>query len=541
MLIQKGYWNYYLAFRIENYQTHILEMEKKKDFSGLIAFIADDNVLKNINIEELLKQRRTDVQKSKEMLTGDESYEKLYDLYKTDKLPEYFFDFDCSMNDLLNKQIEENISQVQFANHGYHQVLHSFGEGKCSYYVLMPLKIYFSDWKYEYCLVYIQLLTNGNGVIKLEVPLENIPAEFFYNYPMRRWFSYIKVWDPLFSNSEDNSYKIVMSDSEGIQDVITTLTNYVKNIFSESIVDENRFTGFETFVLSECSDCDIINANKNNERCLKEIYHFIFPENFSCTPNKEELRQFWNESHFNANGIHIIKGNQARLIMYANVSELMHQNGRNTVECKNSYLQASIAGTFDPFIILALAQKDNEISIYRMSEHDRHAINKNMTQYYANANYLDGMLIDAPKHGIDFYHEVQKILNNFSVDFQEMLERMRHIEEYEKLRLNEKQTTLLNRFTLIFTVLFGLPLIQDTLYLLKQVFNMEKDIIPIITISQVSFLIWVLLLFYMLTDNIDYYLEYEGVRIKEKSSLLARVKKMIILISGWLFLRKNKD
>ena len=30
MIIQNGYWNYYLAFRIKNYRTHLKEMDAKK-------------------------------------------------------------------------------------------------------------------------------------------------------------------------------------------------------------------------------------------------------------------------------------------------------------------------------------------------------------------------------------------------------------------------------------------------------------------------------------------------------------------------------
>ena len=67
-----------------------------------------------------------------------------------------------------------------------------------------------------------------------------------------------------------------------------------------------------------------------------------------------------------------------------------------------------------------------------MSEQTKHAISRNMIQYYANANYLDSMLLAAPKNGIDFYNEVQKMFNNFSGDFIKMLERMQRIEDYEK-------------------------------------------------------------------------------------------------------------
>ena len=536
MLINSGYWNYYLAFRIKDYAKHIEEIKRKNNFSGMLAYITDDTVLTNINTDDLLRERKANIIKAQNELSGNESYEALYELYQADKLPEYFFDYDNSLNDLLEKKIADSISRVRFANHGYQQILHSFGKGKCEYYVLMPLKVYFTDSDYEYCLVYIQLLTSGNGIIKLEIPLKNISTETFCYYPMRRWFSYIKVWAPLFTNGAKEGYKIVLCDSCGIQDITTTLINYVHNIFPESIVDKDRFTGFETFVLSDFWGYEKHDI-KNNEQALSELYHFVFPEDHLCTPDIGDLKQFWEEAHFNINGIDFVKGYRARLIVYADVPEMMRQKGRNDIEDKNSYLQATITGTFDPFIVLALAQKDNEISIFRMSEQTKHAISRNMIQYYANANYLDSMLLAAPKNGIDFYNEVQKMFNNFSGDFIKMLERMQRIEDYEKIRLKEKQTTLLNRLTLIFTVLFGLPLIQDTLSMVREVFGISRDLIPIITMKHISFVVWLGLIFYMLTDHIDYQLEYAGFKMDQKSSVTGRIKKLFLVIYGWIILK----
>lgn len=34
MIIQNGYWNYYLAFRIKNYRTHLKEMDARKVLSS---------------------------------------------------------------------------------------------------------------------------------------------------------------------------------------------------------------------------------------------------------------------------------------------------------------------------------------------------------------------------------------------------------------------------------------------------------------------------------------------------------------------------
>ena len=263
MMIESGYWNYYLAFRIGNYQKHLQEMNLKSTNIGLIAYISDETILVNKMLDELLENRKSDILECNKKVEGCNA-EVLHQMYMTNELPEHYFDFDKDMTDMLEDAVRECIEHVSFINSGYNQMMNHFGESKCGYYVLMPLKIYFSEWEFIYCPVYIQLLTNGNGLIKLQIPLKNIMSEKLSNYPLRRWFTQVKVWHELFDNKGEKSYKIVSGDVAGIEDIVCILQNYVQNFFSESIVDRNRFLGLETFVISESKECDINKVNDNN-------------------------------------------------------------------------------------------------------------------------------------------------------------------------------------------------------------------------------------------------------------------------------------
>lgn len=201
---------------------------------------------------------------------------------------------------------------------------------------------------------------------------------------------------------------------------------------------------------------------------------------------------------------------------------------RKDIEEKNEYFNSSISASFDPYILIALAQKDNEMTIYRLAEKDRHTINAKMIQYYSNINYLDGILVNIPKHGSVFYKKVKEMLDNSMIDFTEILHRMENVELYKKTRLIEKQEDSLNKFTLIFTVLFGLPLIQDMLMVIKEVVGIKKDIVPILNTAQISFVIWMLLVLMLFMDIVERSLEYEGVSINEKSIIISKIKKILI-------------
>ena len=539
MIIEEGYWNYYLAFRIDNYQKHVLEMTKEKLLSRVVAYVSGDTVLVNKNNKDILDKRKENFNEAKLKLSGKEKLSDLQDLYEKNDLPESFFDFNVSANDLLENKINDSIDEVNFASYGYQSVFGTFGKEKCGYYVLMPLKMYYSEWDYQYCAVYIQLLTNGNGVIKLEVPINNTPTDVLSSYPMKRWYSYIKVWDALYSPNGEEKYKILSGEINGVEDITDALMRYVQNFFVESIVDKDRFLGFESFVISKTAKSEILNVNESNHRLLEEMYYFALPENFALTPNKEQLKKFWSESHYDASGIQVVFGDRARIVMYADVSLMLSRNRREDIVSEVEYLQSSVSASFDPFILLALAQKDNEISIYRIAEQDRHIINRKMTQYYSNLNYFEGIMLSAPKHGVDFYKRVREMLDECMIDFREMLHRMQIIEDYEKLRLNEKHNSLINKFSLIFTVLFGLPLIQESLLVLKDILKLRGDIIPFITIGHISLVTWLVLLFILFTDYIDSYIEYEGYRVKSSSSWGKRFKEIFFVI-GLRLIKKRK-
>lgn len=505
MIIHEGYWNYYLAFRIKDSRTGVFKTIQENRVSGLAAIITDEDTFVSKEVEELMDQRKVEMQHSLEKLTGTESLNELYELYDTNQLPEHFFDlYSPAQDDLLFKEINNHISHVQFICSGFHQSLRYHGKGKSIYYLLFPLKVYFTQRNYSYCPVFIQLFSNGNGIIKTEIPIRNIPSEFFSEPKIHRWFSYVKAWNPLFADNSDHKYKILKHEQNNVLDITNALIRHVEKFFPDNTISVDVFTGFESFVLSKCTsgNLDIIHAGTSNSKLLQQLYYLAFPEDFNLTPSGKKLQKFWTESHFDINGVHVVKGSQIRLIMYANIERMLKKYNRNDVDDKSAYLQSSVSATLDHYISIALMQKENDVLIYDVAERDHHTINEIMRQYYTDANYFDSILIGAPKHGFIFYQEVKKMLDDISVDFHIMLERVQHIEQYEKAKLDEQRNILLNRLTLVFTVLFGLPLINETLEIVKKAINSKSDIVPFITVTHISLIIWFLLVIYMLKDII---------------------------------------
>ena len=307
-------------------------------------------------------------------------------------------------------------------------------------------------------------------------------------------------------------------------DIATTLMRYVENIFSSAVVDAGFFTGFETFVLSSCSNYNfnILNADTSDPKFLTPMYHFVFPEEHVHTPSKTELHEFWQKSYYNINGLKTVIGSNRRLIIYGDASRLAGRSGIHDIPDKNEYLQTYASIACDYYISLLIMQKQNDALIYDLAEHDQHTINSVMRQYYTDANYFDSLLVNIPKHELNFYKKLKEVLDNTSVDFHEMLNRIQLIEQHEESAFNERRAILLNCFALVFTILFGLPLIRDTLGLLKQIIEPSRDFIPLLTTESMSITVWVLLALSMLYINVKGSPKLKQFELKIKNFIIYR-------------------
>ena len=530
MYIKDGYWNYYLAFRIKKPQKTLLNKLQNGPFSGLAAIIANNAILHCEPINELLKQRLSDVTASQQKLTGNESVEELHKRYNADELPECFFDFDLSTNDdqLLNA-INKSILDVVHIRDRFYQTFRFQNEAIPYYFVLLPIKVYFSERNYIYCPVYVQLLSNGSGIIKVAIPIHNVHTEGFSAGNIQRWFSYIKVWDSLFNGNSKSGYKIVSHDSDGVMDITASLINYVNNIFSDAVVNTGFFIGSETFVLSNCSNngYDIINSPTNDPKFLAPIYHFVFPEEHLHDPSKNELQEFWANSYYDMNGLKTVISSNQRLIIYADVSKLMRQNKEHDITDKNEYLQMYSSITCDQYISLVTMQKQNDALIFNLAKHDQRTINSVMRQYYTDANYFDALLVNVRKHEFYFYKKLKEALGDISIDFHEMLNRIQLIEQHEESAFNERRAILLNCFALVFTVLFGFPLIHDTLGLLKQIIIPSHDLIPFLTVDSTSIIVWVFLALSMVFINVKGSPNLKQFELKIKNLVIYRKFKRL--------------
>ena len=463
---------------------------KNVDFSGIIAIQENEETLISPLIDCVLEQRKMTVRDYREN-NAKLGREELWRLYVSNELPEMYFDFNENMEDLLELSIEDSKRDIVFSRYGLKTMFGEAATQKIVSISLMPLKVYRSISEFDYCPIVINLFGTGNGVIKLTVPLFNLDFEELSHYPNKRWFEDIKVWDALFNEGGGESYKIV-THNDSLDDVIVILRRYLEHVFGDCIISRENNIGFESFVLCETSNPIINELGIVEIDNKKRLYHLAVPEDFGINITEQVLDEYWNKHHFDSNSVHFLMGKRARMIIYGDPRSMALFYNRSDIEDKNKYFLTSVNGTFDPYILISIAKKDVELTVYTFVEHDIRSLRINMQHYYANLNYLDSIMIRTPEHGLQLYALLEQMLEHLPADYKKMIERFEALDKISNNDQLEKQENLMRQITLVFTCLFGLPLIHDSFTLLKRIIIPAYDV-PIISVDFISFFSWIII------------------------------------------------
>lgn len=272
MLIKSGFWNYYLAFRLKDYREYVKCIPKMHMQKGIIAVATEDTILENPAVDHWLHDRKAVMEKwiNKKMAGELSEVEEELKMYRENILPEHYFDIVRTANGQWKDVFQGHIRQSEYnlfeKNKAFNQIL-SYNNTGDSYtcYAVMPVKMYISDWEYIYCPITISLFDNGWGVLKLAVELRNVDADNFSLEPLKNWYQRIKIWDAFYSENGEEKYKILGGEigQASIRDIQHVCHKVIHKVFDGFLEDKDRFSGFETILLSE-TDPEFKNRSKIN-------------------------------------------------------------------------------------------------------------------------------------------------------------------------------------------------------------------------------------------------------------------------------------
>lgn len=474
MIIEKGYWNYYISFQTKSYEEAI------------------SDVLNHANCI-------TTISNQDDRLVSP--------LFSAEEMPE-----------LKNEQFEDlindiNTSLYEMAN-ASRQIFHDSKTEELFFVSLAPIKI-ISNGKTYYCPIYVTIFKPGYCVAKLEVPLEGVDcSETFETFPLTKWFDYMEAFDVA-----NNEYIKLLQDEEYISDFANVLFEYIDTIFEES---SNNFSSKHI-----CLDTIVINDDKNQiKECVEskskiynQFFHLMCPEEFGRIISKIRFDELIRDSKTEYNGINCIRGQKGRLIFYAKPDEYHAALGFDEdIDDKTRHIEQSISNTFDLSIEIALLRKYMAVDLYDYSNTTfaEHNIRRNISAYYVTRNYFEDMLEFAPLLCNRMYDEALKVV---CINEDEILEKVRGLEYLESTaskRREENNSRIIGRLSLIAVLLLGLPAINETGAIIRSLFRTTVDIIPFFTVTGIAIILWLISIVLVSMEVNKINKDYESFYFKSK-------------------------
>lgn len=484
LLIQEGYWNLYMPFHIQSNEQLFRNLAANNSIKGVIGGTMDDIIFKNNRIKDFFETRKLAIAHN-----GKDHKNKELE-------PERgFSNKEGRVVDSLLEACEYSLEEVADIIQVFNMLTQNINKEKWMAIALMPLEIKMDNIHCDYCPLYIYLFENGYGVIRTSIRMVNIESSIVSTYPMGKWFEEVKMWQPLTEKQENKyieEYRHV--ECANALSITNLFQQIIENIFNGNLLEKNMLICFETFTIAKAQSKPIWDINtRGTEEERSAIYSLANPEEimYGHIENKK-WKEFWEYNHSTVNGIEIIHGNPCRAILFGDKRLLEVQEEK--IENLGGYFNLSISKTFEMFLIIALCQKDSELYLYQVFENDQYSIDKEMVKFNLNQNFFDGFLDVAPINAKKIYYIIKEINSKVFSDVNIRVNRIQEINTYQRSVFLDKKTYILEVVALVASVLFGLPMINDTIQIIRSLFLPNGDWIEGNVTGIISFLIWSLLI-----------------------------------------------
>ena len=455
MIIKDGYWNQFIPFQIKDVNLALRCFTGDQFAKYVVAYLVEDELY----INKILSA------------DGDEK-----------EGPAYKY-MDCYAS-ILPEALE-----TMETMHGPEKA------GHILYALLSPLKLQYRDGSCDFCPIFLYLSDDGIGAVKVRVPLDNVDAAIFMTSPQGVWYEEAQLTEitetGIFQNTDISSDDIFTP-----RDFFPEVMMLLQLAFGDSLLKISRNIIFDNFVLLKTICPDLENRYKSNN-ALASLYHICYPGNFAENPAHTKLRQFWKDNHIDIGGYDCFLCTPGRLVIFAG-RKFLKRNYNPGSESLIEFLENSIQVTFDWGICIGIWKKLIEMALANISAVNYHGILQNKANALALANSLDEMVDLCPLNVKRMIWLVSENLGEAKDSFKTRIERLTAIEAVAKDQYNEKRDKLLSTVALIFTALFGLPAIHETLTILKRtICHKSLNCICENAINVLSVILWVCLCIYI--------------------------------------------
>jgi len=349
--------------------------------------------------------------------------------------------------------------------------------------ILPPFAAILSNGESVFLESILYIFTNKSAVLRLTVPLKKVNSQ------------------PLFENDLD-VYISSFADVCGIG--VSPDNNSIdslKKCYCDFLVKDMKKTGMilsvgkiVSIILSKHSA--MIKEVKNiSENLQEDIYRILI----APVPNRknidylDEAQKCFDNMSFALNGTCSVFNNMNKCVTVMDDS-IIEAGKEIYKENVYEYLIDDIRnGVEFAFCILMLKKINNQYTFFtkRIGNGEE---NKIQNEYNSDRIFISLLLSDtygSVREQVEFFEQRMK----YFIDTQNSNERLESINNILEQKNADKIQALQNVLSvggLMFSVLFGLPAITDTVVLLRGIFSFVETDVPILTINSFSFGLWLL-------------------------------------------------
>lgn len=349
--------------------------------------------------------------------------------------------------------------------------------------ILPPFVAVLSNGESVFLESILYIFTNKSAVLRLTVPLKNVNSQ------------------QLFENDLD-AYISTFADVCGIG--VTPENNSIdslKECYCNFLVKDNKKIGailpvgkIVSIILSKHSAMikDIKNISQNLQ---EDIYRILI----APVPNRknvdylEDVKRCFTKLSFVLNGTCSVFNNMNKCVTVMDDSIIEAGKGIYKEDVYEYLIDDIRNGVEFAFCILMLKKINNQYTFFtkRIGNGEESKIQNEYNSDRIFISLLLGDTYGSVREQVEFFEQSMK----YFIDTQNSNERLESINNILEQKNSNKIQTLQNLLSiggLMFSVLFGLPAVTDTVGLLRGIFSFVETDISILTVNSFSFGLWLL-------------------------------------------------
>lgn len=362
--------------------------------------------------------------------------------------------------------------------------------------VLLPLYVQLSNDKWVWLNAILYIFANKMGVLKLELPLEEVPITPLTNYNINSYIKGIKVvWGNL---------SLLQETLEGVCDAYLRKISHLAKITILSLDNQLRNTILVKF------DGIPSRVDRIKPEIMQDLYKIIAApvQDRGGLSVRDIAREYFENHSMGKSGIKYVTSTAGGCLSITDTETIdwmknkhkANNNGQllesDDLEVIYKVLTRDMSINVEMALLIPLLKKINESYIYSQKltrAKDMHGL---QTKYKMNVMFISEIQENCYGTVSEQIEAFEQMMPYYLKDkiIRDKMKAVDYILEDKETQKNGLFQNFIAIGGLIMTLVFGLPAIHETLMLIKKICGMASVNIPRISVGGVSMVIWILLI-----------------------------------------------